>query len=231
MRSLKLVILFLTLIAFASCTTTKDFTIDVLNPAKKDLIFKDKNVVAISRNFKFTNDTLQNYYKKNQYFYKSKITANTDSIAIAACLGGFTSRLREKSNIKTIKTMDNNLPVQRGERIPKLSWNTVERICNDSNSDLLVSLETLTYLNVVRDYADQNSSEVITGAIWTVYDPFEKKIMDQYSKADTVYWEGLDELGNYSASRIPDRLTAIAQASQLVGEDYARQFVPSCRKR
>ncbi len=88
----------------------------------------------------------------------------------------------------------------------------VQKITAASETDLLISLETFSYFysEYINDDNVPDSREVITAAVWAVYDPKIEKIIDRKTMIDTVYWNAYDENGNYQRnSKLPPRLAAL----------------------
>lgn len=119
-----------------------------------------------------------------------------------------------------------------------LNWNTVKQICDstnaevllvlevfDSNSDLIVSAVTNQINNVITG----NTNNVLTApnqirvnvlSFWRMYDPANKKIIDQYQSTSylTFNTNGL--------VNIPPP-EALPQTAYAAGDEYAYRFLPT----
>jgi len=96
--TLGIVLLFLV----SSCATTYEFPIEVMQSAKVDLPSGIKNITLVSRNLKYSNDTLQNYYSKNYNLTKDFRPENYESFAIIACFDSLSNKKKKQKNIQKI---------------------------------------------------------------------------------------------------------------------------------
>ncbi|HKI89478.1 MAG TPA: DUF6340 family protein, partial [Draconibacterium sp.] len=190
-----------------------------------------KNVVLIYRNFKYPGDTLQNYYKDDYRLKKARVNGNLDSILVKTCLTELAKNFKEKNTFNQVKILPYNLFNRHtNPKLPELQFNVIKKITSSTNSDLLISLETYSYFfsEYSQNYDTPPSNEVITAAVWAVYDPVAEHLIERKALIDTVYWNGYDDQGNYQRGyKLPPRETALKIASQLVGENYAKRFFAS----
>ena len=117
-----------------------------------------------------------------------------------------------------------------GRKLPPLNFDMVQKLTRSTETDLVISLETFSYFfsGFPTQMDIPKSSEVITAAVWAVYDPFTEKIIERKTMIDTVFWNGYDDQGNYQKqSKLPPRQTALKIASQIAGENYAKRFFAS----
>jgi hypothetical protein len=232
----KYLLLLFTLIALSSCTIYKDFPIDVYKPGEVGLPPNAKKIAIVSRNFKYTNDTLQNYYKSDYRLMKDKKneSLNIDSLAVSKALERLASGLQEGGKFEKIETLPyNTIKAHRGEKLSTFNWDLVNNLATPVNADLLISLETLSYFFSSynsNDTVDPPSNEVITAAVWGIYDPSTKKLIDRKQMVDTISWNGFDEETQTRKYNLPQRIDAIKLACEIVGENYAKRLTPSWQK-
>lgn len=223
--------IFALLIAASSCTVYKEYPIEVFKPGEVSVPSNVKNIALIYRNFKYTPDSLQHFYKDNNQLRRAKgDPENLDSILVNYCLHELASNIKSKNIYNQIHIFPEVFKPHTGEKLPALNFDLVKKLSASSNTDLIVSLETFSYFysEYDADYNIPKSREVITAAVWAVYDPLSEKIIERKQMIDTVYWNAYDENGNYQKnSKLPPRLTALKIASQLAGENYSKRFFAS----
>lgn len=215
-------------IFLSGCTVYREFPIEVYSPGEVMLPPKAKNVALVYRNFKYSNDTLLHYYKDNFQLKKAQgDPANLDSLLALSCLNEFAAKLKEHNLFERIHIFPGVFRLHHGEKLPALGFDMVNKITGTSETDLLISLETFScfYSEYPSEESLPDNREVITAAVWSVYDPAGQKIIDRKTMIDTLYWNVYDDKGNYvKNSKLPPRLTALKIASQLAGENYAKRF-------
>jgi hypothetical protein len=222
------------LVAITSCTIYKDFPIDVYQPGEINLPSQIKKIAIVSRNFKYANDTLQNYYKSDFKLVRDRKNSilDIDSIAATNAIRGLASSLQEGGNFVAQQFPYNLIKPHRGNKLTTLNWETVNDLTTHDSADLLISLETISYF-----YSSYNSNgtnapscDVITAAVWGVYNPSVKKMLDRKQMVDTISWSGFDEKTQSRNNKIPGRIDAIRLAGEIAGQNYAKRMVPSWQK-
>jgi hypothetical protein len=223
---------FLTLaLAFASCTVYKEYPIDIYKPGEIAVPPNVENIALIYRNFKYQNDTLQHFYKDDNLLKRAKgDPKNLDSILVGSCLNELASNLKTKNNYNRIHIFPELFNPHTGAKLPALDFDIVDKLTAETETDLIISLETFSYFysEYSSDAGVPKSREVITAAVWAVYDPAINKTIERKTMIDTVFWNAYDEQGNIQKnSKLPPRLTALKIASQLAGENYSKRFFAS----
>lgn len=212
-----------------SCTVYREYQIEVYNPGEADIPQYAKKAAIIYRNFKYAGDTLQHYYKNDFQLVKVKNDPpGLDSILTAGCINKLAATLKANNVFEEIYTFPNNIFEQHYEnRMTDLPPDLIERLTNVSESDLLIVLETYSSFFSVypQSYDAPKSGEVISVAVWGIYDPVKKSIIERKSIIDTVFWNGYDSMGNYiKGFSLPARPEALKIAASLAGENYGKRF-------
>lgn len=225
-------LLFLILIVtITSCTVYKEFPIDVYKPGQILVPSDVNNVALVYRNFKYPADTLQHYYKDNHQLKKAtKDPEQLDSLLANYVLQELASNLKSKNTFDRIHIFPGIFKPHTGKKLPALNFDLVEKLTTSTQTDLLISLETFSYFfsDYDQQYETPESREVITAAVWAVYDPFTEKVLDRKTMIDTIFWNNYDEKGNYQKGvKLPPRLTALKIAAQMSGENYSKRFYAS----
>lgn len=225
----RFLLLILMLAGFASCTVYKEYPIDVYKPGEVAVPPSAENVALFYRNFKYPADTMQHFYKNDYRLVKAKKDPeNLDSIMVFNCLNELAREFKTSNTFSEVRIFPySSFDRHTAEKLPELPPELIRKLASSSGSDVLISLETFSYFfaNYPGDNSTPKSNEVITAAVWGIYDAEMEKLMERKTVIDTVFWNGYDSKGNYQKGyRPPPRLKALEIASQLVGENYAKRF-------
>jgi hypothetical protein len=223
-----LLLIFL-LAGFASCTVYKEYPIDVYKPGEVAVPPSANNVALFYRNFKYPADTMQHYYKNDYRLVKAKNDPeNLDSIMVFACLNELARAYKTSNTFSEVRIFPySSFDRHTAEKLPELPPELIRKLASSSGSDVLISLETFSYFfsTYPGDNSTPKSNEVITAAVWGIYDAEMEKLMERKTIIDTVFWNGYDSQGNYQKGyKPPPRLKALEIASRLAGENYAKRF-------
>lgn len=213
----------------ASCTVYKEYPIEVYRPGEVAVPATVRKVGLLYRNFKYPGDTLQHYYQHDYELVRAgNDPANPDSLLVSSCLNALADQLKTHDTFDEVQILPySSFDRHTGEHLPDMPEALARMIGEASGADLLISLEMLSsfYAFYPGDLSIPESGEVITAAVWGVYDLSGQMAPERKSFVDTVYWDGYDEQGNYQrGTRLPPRLKALEIASALVGERYAKRF-------
>lgn len=211
-----------------SCVSYKEFSVEVFKPAELSIPANTKNIVLVSRNLKYKNDTLQNYYQRNRQLIRDKINLNIDSLAVSTCLDTVASRLTNQGHFEQVQV----LPVTTFSKIrvsdikpAKAEW--YKSVAEKSGADVLVLLDMFSCFYSTNAAESSPEARVVTSNIWSVYNAKNQQIIDRFSQIDTLYWNQLDENGNYQKVKIPDKKNAVMLAAGVIGMNYSKHILPA----
>ncbi len=214
-----------------SCTVYKEYTIEVYKPGEIAVPPNVENVALVYRNFKYSGDKYQHYYKDDYQLKKAKNDpANLDSILVSYTLKELASNLKSNNSFDRIHIFPGIFKPHTGKKLPALNFDLINKITSETETNLLISLETFSYFfaEYSADQGVPKSREVITAAVWAVYNPLTEKIIERKTMIDTVFWNSYDEKGNYQkGAKLPPRKMALKVASQMAGENYSKRFFAS----
>ncbi len=220
------------LLTISSCTIYKEYPIDIYKPGEIAIPPEAQNVAIVYRNFKYHGDTLQHYYKDDYRLRKArKDPKQLDSILVNICMKELAKNFKLKNTFNTIHIFPSLFKPHSAKKLPPLNFELVNTVTTSSQTDLLVSLETFSYF--FSEYSSSaeitgKSNEVITAAVWAVYNPYNQKLVERKTMIDTIFWNAYDDQGNYQRkSKLPPRITALKIASQMAGENYSKRFTAS----
>lgn len=212
-----------------ACTVYREYPIEVYQPAEVSVPAEAGNATLIYRNFKYREDTLQHFYKNDQRLVRIKNDPeNLDSALVSACLSGLANELRANKTFEEVRVLPYDaFERHRGDQLPEFPRSLLQQISRATQTDILISLETFSsfFSAYPRTYDTPATKEVVTVAVWGVYDPVKEVRLEIKTMIDTVYWNGYDDEGNFQQGyRPPPRLTALELASAMAGKNYAKRF-------
>ncbi|MDP4183925.1 MAG: DUF6340 family protein [Bacteroidota bacterium] len=214
-----------------SCLTSRDITIEIMDPAIKVIPSHMSTVALISRNFKFSGDTLRINNRQNKFLQRdhNNRIINVDSLATTSCLVGVTRQFKENKVSVNTKIIDyRTFDIEYGRELSPIPWTVIEDICKRNKADGVIALETYSYHNSVRSNYNNRfpapESKVTYAALWSFYDPVKKKIIDTHTSTDTVVWDSFDYNQPGNRLKIPNRIESIQEASLINGENYANRL-------
>ena len=222
---------FVFLLVLSSCVSFEKFSIEVYKPSELNLAPNIKKIAVVSRNLKYTNDTLQNYQVKNHHLIKDKIKFNSDSLAIATCLDSLSGQLLAKNRFDKVWILPvNTFPETRVKEIRPANGEWYKAITQKTGTDALILLDMFSCFYIQNNDDSNPTANVVTSNIWTVYGAKEQRIIDRFTQVDTLYWDELDENCQHKKLRIPDKKNAITLAAGVIGENYAKHILPAWAK-
>jgi tetratricopeptide (TPR) repeat protein len=219
----------LMLVTLGSCTIYRNVPIEVLQP-KEISIPESSNLAILYRNFKYENDTLQNYFRDDYEIKKDIRNANLniDSIVTLNTFQSLAFSLGDDHVGNNIQILPlNTLPRLTAEKLAPLPREVIQNLGSSSGSQKIIVLETLSYM--YSHYSPQThageSAEVIMAGIWAVYDVLTGEVVKHESLVDTLYWNRTNEDGQRIL--IPPRITALELAAEVYAGNFAKKFTTS----
>ncbi|HET6558315.1 MAG TPA: DUF6340 family protein [Prolixibacteraceae bacterium] len=217
------------LFLLCSCATIHEFPIEVFQPAKVQLDPGIKNVTLVSRNLKYPNDTLQNYFSRDYKLTKDLKRFNIDSITTSVCLDSLSAKMKEQARFSTVTMLPvSTLPKQYAAKITPPSKSFIQKVSSDTKADAVILLDMFSGFYTIYPVGEENRSvaRVVTASMWTIFDPARYRILHHATMIDTLYWDGLDEQDNYKASSIPNKKAALEIAAGMAGVKYSKNLLP-----
>jgi tetratricopeptide (TPR) repeat protein len=123
-----------------------------------------------------------------------------------------------------------------------LSWEIVEKICNETGTDALFSLEKFdtdtrisysnrpveikTPLGKLAGLEHQADMNTIVKTGWRIYDPASRAILDEYIFEDAIVFTGRGINPLLAAGALIGRKDAVNKVSNEAGHGYAMRLIP-----
>lgn len=230
---------------FTSCAATNRLTMGITEPALVHLPSDVKRVGIINRSLPSQgNSTLDKIDK-----ILSAEGLNLDKKGAEAAIASLASELSVLKNFEEIVVIDGVEEVKKGLAVlpATLSWELVERICQENQVDVLFSLAyydtdtkadyRLTTLKLpnslgvdvdVPAHEVTLSTRVVNG--WRIYDPQIKEVVDErlFNKNMVFRGKGINPMKAVEA--VAGRNETVREYSKNMGIAYAKRLVPRTRR-
>jgi hypothetical protein len=220
-------------ILLSSCLTVQVIPIDQMEPGKINLPEQVRKIAFLSRNFKFNIDTLGQYYNYNSRLTKAPEIQNksVDSIAVTGSFDTLRKILLESGRFDEIAVYPySTITPHAGENALPLSAEYVRKLCEESKSDAIVSLEMLSYfysLNSARPGMGMpKRAEVKINSVWAVYYPGKDASVDRFKYSDVIRWDENREPGHVKKASVPSRTEGIKLACDIAVKNYSKRLAP-----
>ncbi len=227
--NLRIFSVFFSLLIAVGCTVYNQYPIDIYKPGEVIFPPSVEKAVIVSRNFKYSADTLMHFYKDNYSLVKAKNDPDDlDSLLTTICIKELAANLSDNNVFADLHVFPyRTFEKHSGEHLSEFSRGLIEQIASATDADLLISLDTYSsfFSSYPESWDSPETNEVITVAVWSIYNPLKKSLIERKTMIDTIYWNGYDDEGNFRKGfRLPSRLSALEQASAIAGENYAKRF-------
>lgn len=216
----------------SSCIITQSVPIDQMEPGKVTLPAPIRKVALISRNFKFSIDTLTGYYNDDFRLRKGARVDNQaiDSVAVTKSLDNLRKTLLESGRFDEVYVYPYNaIRHHVGEKEQPLSVGFIRSLCTESQTEAVISLEMLSFFYSRHKGSPGHEFEaeanVKITAIWSVYTPENDSPVDRFTHSEVIRWNESTQ-NNNQRIKIPGRKEAISLASSEAAKNYSKRIVP-----
>lgn len=216
------VFMLIILLGSGGCKNISYVPIDILRPAQTELPSSARHfAVGIRKSAadpKHNNEQLNTYVEENY-------------------MDGVLDMLDKTPRVDSVCHYGSEMGKKKRKPFQQLHWDTVEKICNATQTEALVSLEYYAYSDtIVFGYNRQNYRynvvlETKDMALWRVYQPEPKQIVDEYLLKDTLTWTEEAITTRYALEELPSLLNARGESSYRAGVRYGKRIVPVWRKK
>jgi hypothetical protein len=219
-----------------SCSSTNLMSLSVTEPAPVSLPPAAKTAVVVNRSRAADDSrTIDAIHRTFSLETKEQQAAGS-----AASVTGLTDALIRSNRFAAIKTPTNFDLRSFGAGVfpVVMSWDTVQKICDENHADVLFSLELFDadskvgvnvagLTNVASGVATlaggtNVKTQVKTG--WRIYDPASHSVLDQYIICRDLATQGGSIFATGAA--MLTRKEEVIKAGNYAGEDYASRIIP-----
>ncbi|HEY4965550.1 MAG TPA: DUF6340 family protein [Puia sp.] len=226
-------------LACASCSSTNLMSLSVMEPAPVSLPAGIKTVAVVNR----TQASQATQGIDAMHKVLSLETNDLQKAGAKASMNGLSDELLKNNRFTDVKPLSLDLRSYGAGIFPSaLPWDSVDRICGQSNTDALFSLElfdteskinygaTPANINVglanipaVEHHVNMTTS-VKTG--WRIYDPATRTILDEYVINRDISSSASGINPAVAASALNGRIEAVKDVSTQAGQAYAARILP-----
>ncbi len=226
-------------IILSSCASTETMHLSVLQPAPVSLPSYIKNVAVVNRTDVAKRSKVFDAIDKVVTLEGSKL----DKDAAEETIIGLTDELKKNTRFDEIKMANSDLTTNTPGIFPApLSWDVVEKYCDDNNADALFSLELFdtdskidysiykttikTPFGIIPSIEQQANMHTLVKAGWRIYDLRDKEILDEAAVARTFsyYGRGMNPL--LASQALINRKEAVKEVGNAAGHAYAFRIIP-----
>jgi len=218
----------------SSCITTQSVPIDQLEPGKVSLPAPIRKVAIISRNFKFSSDTLSGYSNLDFRLRKGSRTENLfiDSVAVTRSLDSLRKSLLESGRFDEVFVYPYSaIKPHIGAKELPLTLGFIQSLCKESETDAVISLEMLSSFysrhNGSSGREIQAEANVKVTAIWSVYTPQSDGPVDRFTHSEVIRWNDKGHRNNDRKYKLPGRKEAVQIACGVAAKNYCKRIVPT----
>jgi hypothetical protein len=227
------------ILALASCKTQQLY-LNVVEPAPVTVPPYIKSVGVINRSVPTDETKTLDVLDKAL----SLEGVNLDKDGAMESIRGLSDELLTNTRFNEVKTLnDIDFRTSALTDFPTpLTWEIVEKICTETKTDALFSLEkfdTDTHLNYSTRKVDmktplgtipgiehQANMETLIKTGWRIYDPSAKLILDEYIYNESVVFSGRGINPLLAVKALVGRKDAVNQVSNKAGHGYAMRIIP-----
>jgi hypothetical protein len=231
--------IYLILLTCYSCSSTNLMSLSVLKPAPVSIPANIKTVAVVNRS-KASNQT-----QTLDAIHKALSLESNDlqQAGASGSIRGLSDELMKNTRFTEVKPLNLDLRSFGAGIFPTpMLWDSVEKICRESNTDVLFSLELfdteskLGYMaspaiiplgvtNIPAIASQVNmATSVKTG--WRIYDPSSRTILDEYIIGQDIAASGSAINPAVAASSLIGRKEAVTDVGIKAGEAYAARILP-----
>ncbi len=234
---LKKTLFILLAIIFASCVTTQTLTIEVPQPAEKELPPNIKSLLLVNRTVDnkyqdLTTDSLQMIFYGKQFNLDTVIY---DLQAVDTTLKALGELLYESERYDYVIPADRFLNLRENTFLGyEMTWDEVKGLCETYNTDAVLSMDFYktgvqtaysreTFYDPFSDNYYRGSvaqMQVNYMAMFRIYEPGDEKVLVREFIRDTLIWEGAD----IDARQLFGHFTPVKQALSEAGIAAALDF-------
>ncbi len=225
---------------FCSCRSTQLVYISVLEPAPVTIPSHIRTVGVVNRSLASQKTKVIDVVDK----IFTMEGANLDKEGSFAGISGLADELIKNNRFTEVKLLsDANLSTNTPGLFPApLSWELVEKICREQNTDALFSLELFdtdskisysantvsvkTPLGNVPAIEHKANMQTLVKTGWRIYDPSERNILDEdaISRQLSYYGKGINPV--VAANALIGRKDAVKEVGDKTGHAYALRLIP-----
>ena len=236
----KNIIIIMTAMLIVSCKTQQLY-LNVTEPAPVTLSADIRKVGVINRSMPTDETKLIDILDKA--FTLEGV--NLDKDGAEQAVSGLSDELLNDSRFEEVKTL-NDIDFRTTKFGPfpvPLSWDNVDKICSETGTDALFSLESFdtdTHISYSTHNVEvksplgfripalehQADMETIVKTGWRIYDPANRVIADEFNHFQSIVFSGRGLNPLLALNALTGRKAAVQEVSNKAGHSYALRLLP-----
>jgi hypothetical protein len=227
------------ILACYSCSSTNLMSLSVKEPAPVSIPPNIKTVAVVNR----TQASQSTQGIDAVHKVLSLESNDLQKAGAQSSMQGLSDELMKNERFTEVKPLKIDLRSYGAGVFPSaMQWDSVEKICRESNTDALFSLELFdaeskilyganpTNINVgianlpAIEHHVNMTTTVKTG--WRIYDPYNRVILDEYVLGRDISSSGSGINPAVAASALAGRIEAVKDVSTQAGQAYASRILP-----
>lgn len=229
----------------SSCSATNQLTMSAKQPAPVHIASDVQHIGIINRSLPAEGNSGIDTIDK----ILSAEGKNLDKHGAEAAIGSVKSELQRLQRFDNVVVLEDIPEVRKGLGVlpAALTWDQVDRICEEYDVDVLFSLafyDTDTKASIQAtemDLPNPVGIKVKVPAValtlrtqiqngWRIYDPASKQILDEYSFNNNLVSSGQGINPMKAIKTIMNRKEEVVETSSHVGDYYARRITPQSKR-
>lgn len=229
----------------ASCSATNQLTMSAVEPAPVSLATDVIHIGIINRSLPTEGNSGLDVIDK----ILSAEGKNLDKNGAEAAISSVKSELERLQRFDKVAILENIPEISKGLGVlpAALTWDQVDRICEEHDVDVLFSLsyyDTNTKASVQATEMELPNplgikTKVPAVAItlrtkiqngWRIYDPASKEILDEYTFDNNLVSSGQGINPMKAVKTIMDRNERVVETSSYIGDYYAKKITPQSKR-
>ena len=232
---------FITIMILITSCKTNELFLNVVEPAPVTLSPSIKKVGVINRSMPTDETRILDVIDKAL----SLEGVNLDKDGAEQSIKGLSDELMNNQRfdeVKTLSDIDFRTPKLGLFPVP-LSWEIVNKVCKETGTDALFSLEMydtdtrISYSNrkvgikgplgvIIPGIEHQADMETIVKTGWRIYDPANQVIADEFNNIESIVYTGKGINPIVAVAGLIGRKQAIQEVSNKGGHGYAMRLLP-----
>ncbi len=216
--------------------------VKTIEPSPVDISASIKTIGILNSSTNTLNNEYSNHIEQLIYLEQQWLTEH----GAKAALTGLFNELSLDSRFDTVKILEKKTYQEINFKAnPEMeTWNKISKICIDNNVDAIFALVTydtettftlqktkIYQYNMLREAVKIKGQEITLETLiengWRIYDPFRRKILDQFSLNDQMIAIASGENPLAAMQAVDNRKEQLLNQNNNVGSEYAQRLQPS----
>ena len=229
------------LLAISSCSSTKQLTINTIEPSPVDFSNQIRKIGIV-------NNSQSSFVKSYSTRLEQLIVMEERWLAekgTEAALTGLFDELAQDKRFDTVRMLSNpdKEIVDFGTRPNDMMWKAISSLCEENGVDAIFALAShdtdtqftlkktkIEQLDMLRDRSSVSGQEITLETLvengWRIYDPKQRKLIDEFTSNDQIVATAKGVSSVDALQAIDHRKETLLKQSKSIGSSYAQRMQP-----